>query len=271
MYGLFPASIRSCIKAFAIIRKWFISKIVFPKLGLRPRQSRLERLLQAVEISRIRNSDSTSSTPISEKPCVRSFVEAVLTSALLSPESRLHARAWQNVANARRTTADSFSALLDSSNAQTSTGDSLLVDIGWLFERILEVIVMPNVVTPPVDEVQGLVNFEKRRYDGSPHGTRVRLILFEGSCVIWPRMPRHSVRSLAKGDAKLDSRILLDLVRLNRRRATFNSTTVSFVRMLSVKPGVTALIQTRESTDHSTSWFLLNRRSINETGMLATG
>lgn len=167
LYSLLPASIRSCIKAFAIIRKWFISKITFPKLGVRPRQSRLEKLLQAVEISRIRNSDSTSSTPISEKPCVRSFVEAVLTSALLSPESRLYARAWQNVANARRTTADSLSALLDSSNVQTSTGDSLLVDIGWLFERILEVIAMPNVVTPSVEEGQGLVNFEKRRYDDS--------------------------------------------------------------------------------------------------------
>ena len=167
LYCLLPASIRSCIKAFAIMRKWFISKIVFPKLGLRPRQLRLEKLLQAVEISRIRNSDSTTSTPISEKPCVRSFVEAMLTSALLSPESRFYARAWQNVANARRTTADSFSALLDSSNVQTPTGDSLLVDIGWLFERILEVIAMPNVVILPMEEGQGLVNFEKRRYDDS--------------------------------------------------------------------------------------------------------
>jgi hypothetical protein len=167
LYGLLPPSIRSCIKAFAVMRKWFISKIAFPKLGLRPRQSRLERLLQAVEISRIRNSDSSLSTPISEKPCVRSFVEAMLTSALLSPESRMYARAWQNVANARRTTADSLSALLDSSKVQNSTGDSLLVDIGWLFERILEVIVMPNVVTPQVEEGQGLVNFEKRRYDDS--------------------------------------------------------------------------------------------------------
>ncbi|KAF9784053.1 hypothetical protein BJ322DRAFT_1109900 [Thelephora terrestris] len=164
LYSLFPASVRSCIKAFAILRKWLISKIAFPKLGIRPRQSRLERLLQALEISRIRNSDSTSSTPISEKPCVRSFVEAVLTSALLSPESRAYSRAWQNVSNSRRTTADSFSALLDSSNAQTSTGDSLLVDIGWLFERILEVIVMPNVIPQPAEEGQGLVNFEKRRF-----------------------------------------------------------------------------------------------------------
>lgn len=168
LYNLFPASIRSCIKAFAILRKWLISKIAFPKLGTRPRQSRLERLLQALEISRIRNSDSTSSTPISEKPCVRSFVEAVITSALLSPESRMYSRAWQNVSNSRRTTADSFSALLDSSNAQTSTGDSLLVDIGWLFERMLEVITMPNVITLQVEEGQGLVNFEKRRYGSSP-------------------------------------------------------------------------------------------------------
>jgi GTPase-activating protein BEM2 len=168
LYNLFPASIRSCIKAFAILRKWLISKIAFLKLGNRPRQSRLERLLQALEISRIRNSDSTPSTPISEKPCVRSFVEAVLTSALLSPESRMYSRAWQSVANSRRTTSDSFSALLDSSNVQMSTGDSLLVDIGWLFERILEVIAMPNVITQPVEEAQGLVNFEKRRYDGSP-------------------------------------------------------------------------------------------------------
>ena len=76
----------------------------------------------------------------------------------------MYSRAWQNVANSRRTTADSFSALLDSSNVQTSTGDSLLVDVGWLFERMLEVIVMPNVITQPVEDGQGLVNFEKRRY-----------------------------------------------------------------------------------------------------------
>lgn len=165
LYSLFPTSIRSCIKAFVILRKWLISKIASPKLGIRPRQSRLERLLQALEISRIRNSDSTSPAPISEKPCVRSFVEAVITSALLSPESRTYARAWQIVANFRRTTADSFSALLDSSNIQVSTGDSLLVDIGWLFERMLEIIAAPNVITQPVEEGQGLVNFEKRRYD----------------------------------------------------------------------------------------------------------
>jgi hypothetical protein len=94
----------------------------------------------------------------------------------------------------------------------------------------------------------------------------VRLTLFEDSCVIWPRMPPPSVRSPAGGDAKLASMILLDLARLNKRRATFNSTTVSSVRTLSAKPGATALIRTRGPTDRSTSWFLLNRRSTNETG-----
>ena len=95
----------------------------------------------------------------------------------------MYARAWQHVANTRRTTADSLSALLDSSNAQTSTGDSLLVDVGWLFERILEVIVMPNVVTPPAEEGQGLVNFEKRRSVDSPWWDLRRLTLPEGICV----------------------------------------------------------------------------------------
>lgn len=165
LYRLLPPSVRSCIRAYGILRKWLISKIVAPKLGLRARHARIELLLQAIEVARMRNSESTSSTRAVDQPCVRSFVEAVTTSAILSVESRLHHRAWQNVALNRGCQCDSLVSLLLRPYVQSvNTRDCLTVDIGWLFERMLEVIATPDVVDSQSMEGISLVNFAKRRY-----------------------------------------------------------------------------------------------------------
>ena len=166
LYRLLPPGVRSCIRAYGIIRKWLISKIVAPRLGLRTRQARMELLIQAIEVSRLRNSESSSTAQLLEQPCIRSFVEAVTTSALLSVESRMHHRAWQSVALSRGCSCDSLSSLLQHPYIQsTSSSDSLTVDMGWLLERMLEVIATPDVIDASFQEGQSLVNFDKRRLE----------------------------------------------------------------------------------------------------------
>ncbi len=163
LYRLLPPGIRSCIRAYAIIRKWLIAKIVMPRLGLRARQARMELLLQAIEVARLRNAEPNSLHHI-EQPCVRSFVEAVITSAIMSVESRIHQRPWQFIAYNRGCTCDSVVALLARPQIQSTTSrDCLTVDMGWLIERMLEVIASPDVVESSVQDGQGLVNFDKRR------------------------------------------------------------------------------------------------------------
>ncbi|KAF8994802.1 hypothetical protein BDQ17DRAFT_1366382 [Cyathus striatus] len=167
LYRLLPPGVRSCVRAYGIIRKWLIAKIVAPRLGLRGRQARIELLLQAIEIARLRNAEGYSSSPtrITDQPCIRSFVEAVATSALLSVESRMHHRAWQSVAVSRRCQNDSLFALLQRPYNQTTTSqDPLTVDMGWLLERMLEIIGSPDVVDATTPEGHSLVNFNKRRH-----------------------------------------------------------------------------------------------------------
>ena len=164
LYRLLPPGVRSCIRAYGIIRKWLISKLVAPRIGLRARQARMELLLQAIEVSRLRNTETPATAQLMDQPCVRSFVEAVTTSALLSIESRLHFRAWQGVAVSRGSSCDSLASLLLRPFVQsTSSPDCLTVDMGWLLERMLEIIATPDVVEASSQEGQNLINFDKRR------------------------------------------------------------------------------------------------------------
>lgn len=163
LYRLLPPGVRSCIRAYAIIRKWLISKIVAPRLGLRARQARMELLVQAIEVARLRNAETPTNAQVLQ-PCVRSFVETVITAAILSVESRMHHRAWQSVAHSRGCQCDSLSSLLLRPYIQdTASRDCLTVDMGWLLERMLEVIATPDVIDSSSQEGQSLVNFDKRR------------------------------------------------------------------------------------------------------------
>lgn len=163
LYKLLPQAIRSCIRTYAIIRKWLIAKLVTSKLGLRGRQMRMELLLRAIEVARLRNTEPNASHHI-EQPCVRSCVEAVITSAIISVESRMHHRPWQYIAYNRGCTCESVVGLLATPLVQsTSSRDCLTVDMGWLIERMLEVIASPDVLEASTQEVQNLVNFDKRR------------------------------------------------------------------------------------------------------------
>jgi hypothetical protein len=160
LYRLMPPMVRTCLRAHDIVRKWLINSIAGLKLGVSVRQARIEKFLQAVEISRRYQSESDAADAYT-RPCVRSFVESVLVGALLSPESRAHSKAWINVATDRGTSFDSLAALLHRPAAETPAKEMhLSVDIGWLFERLLEIISTPNVID---EGGRALVNFQKRR------------------------------------------------------------------------------------------------------------
>ncbi|KAG2347597.1 hypothetical protein BDR05DRAFT_927537 [Suillus weaverae] len=166
IYRLLPPSIRSCIRAFNILRKWSISKLVAPKLGIRLRQARMDLFLRAIEIARLRSTNAgSSSLGCGDRPCVRSFVEAVLISAIVSSESRMHHRPWQNIANIRGVQCDSLVGLLSRpAMPKKSYGDVLAIDVSWILERILELVSIPNVVMTSSENDQCIINLDKRRH-----------------------------------------------------------------------------------------------------------
>lgn len=163
IYKLLPSSIRGLVRAHAVIRKYLLSKIVTPRLGLRIRQARMETLLKAIEVCRLRTTDPFAGMFMSQSP-FRSFVETALVSAIVAPESRFFSMTWHSVALARGTTADSLESLLTKPMIQSiSKQTRLTVDIGWLLERFLEVISMPNLIDSSVEGFT-LVSLDKRRY-----------------------------------------------------------------------------------------------------------
>lgn len=165
VYSLLPASIRGLIRTHAVIRKYLLSKIVTPRLGFRIRQTRMEMLLRTIEVCRLRTADPSSEERFANQGTARSFVETAIISAIVAPESRFFSAAWNSVAVARGATAESLDSLLANPVIQSVTNKNrLTVDIGWLLERFLEVISIPNLVEPHV-EASTLINVEKRRYD----------------------------------------------------------------------------------------------------------
>ncbi|KAH8994411.1 hypothetical protein EDB92DRAFT_274843 [Lactarius akahatsu] len=163
LYRLFPPGLRSCLRAHHVLRKWIVSKIVAPRVGSQVRQARMEILLRAVEVCRDRSDFDHTQHPSLERRCVRTFVEFVLTSAILSPESRLYSRAWNNVASARRTGSDTLIVMLVKPGYRYSRDlPELITDMGWTLERMVEILSLPDVLTTPTD-TSGLINFQKRR------------------------------------------------------------------------------------------------------------
>ena len=132
----------------------------------------METFLKAIEICRVRSVESQEKGVVvlsdvnpAQQPCVRSFVEAVLTSAIVSPESRIYTRTWQAVASARGAQVESLPALLFTRPTEPLVRfDKLTVDPAWLLERMLEVISMADALDSPVETPLSLINFEKRRY-----------------------------------------------------------------------------------------------------------
>ncbi|KDQ11994.1 hypothetical protein BOTBODRAFT_176768 [Botryobasidium botryosum FD-172 SS1] len=165
LHRMLPPSIRGIMRAHYIMRQWAISKIIAPGIGLQLRAHRIERFLDALEICRLRAPNSDVSSPVgSYATPIRSFVEAVISSALCSPESRIFTRAWQDVAATRGVSAESFSTLFSKRFVDPpSTKRDLTVDAGWLIERMLEIITLPDTYNS-IPDGHILLNFDKRRY-----------------------------------------------------------------------------------------------------------
>jgi hypothetical protein len=124
----------------------------------------MELLLKAVEVCRDRSDFDHTQHPSADRRCIRTFVELILTSAILSPESRIYSRVWNNVANARKTGSDSLVAMLARPSYQPSRiVPDLITDMGWTLERILEILSLPDVLISSMDG-GSLVNFHKRRW-----------------------------------------------------------------------------------------------------------
>jgi hypothetical protein len=156
-YRLLPTSLRTCIRAHEMVRKWILSKIIERGLGIAVRQARMEKVLQALELSRSIGTSATSP----QQPAVRSFVEVVLTAVMLSAGSRAHSRAWMEVAVARNRSLDSVVSILgDTLPVTPRRAKPLTTDLGWLFERILEAASMPNAVE---ENGKPMINIDKRR------------------------------------------------------------------------------------------------------------
>jgi GTPase-activating protein BEM2 len=195
IYRLLPSSIRVCIRAHFILRRWLILKIAAPRLGVHLRQERINLLLQAIEVARLRSADTgPSASLITEQSCIRSFVETVLTSAVLSLESRLFTRAWQNVAGLRGTHYDTLVSLLAKPFTRSLPSKrAVTFDVGWIIERILELISLPDIVNSQLVDSRPLINFDKRRY--AYHSSKVYTadVLADISSRSWPRPSLHNV------------------------------------------------------------------------------
>lgn len=125
----------------------------------------MELILQAIELSRQRSASTSPDLPISEQPCVRSFVEGVLTSAIVSVESRAHHGPWLNVAKNRKAVLDSVATLLSKPvSAPSPNKRPLTTDMGWTLERLLDIICLPDTFPPfSPESTAPVVNFDKRR------------------------------------------------------------------------------------------------------------
>ncbi|KIJ51425.1 hypothetical protein M422DRAFT_158043 [Sphaerobolus stellatus SS14] len=163
IYRFLPANIRGLVRAHAVVRKFLMTQILAPRLGLRQRQARMELLLRAIEVCRLRMGGQTP-RDIASSRSVRSFVETAIISAIVSPESRLFTVAWLSVATARGVSMESVASLISRPVVRSTANHGYLtVDIGWLFERALEIGSLPNVVESN-REASNLINMEKRRH-----------------------------------------------------------------------------------------------------------
>lgn len=160
----FPPSIRMVLRCHAVIRKWLTSKLMETGISPSVREERMQTVLRAVEYCRLcvkRTEDGCddldSFTHMTQQ---RKFVESALCAAILSPESRLFGRAWQNAASARGRNLDSLHLLL-SQGFMSAQGHlrRLTLDIGWILERLVELGSLPDIMTGE----HTLINFDKRR------------------------------------------------------------------------------------------------------------
>jgi hypothetical protein len=163
--NLAQPSIRAMLYCFYEATKWATAVLAQPGITIESRHRRIELFLQALDMCRLLSSKTDGVTPGS--PVIRSFVETVLSTAILSPESRMFQRVWNKIALQRRLnnvdTLESFLRFPKDGELPFPSGFKLAVDFGWMIERLLEMISMPDALVNTADTLGAVINFEKRR------------------------------------------------------------------------------------------------------------
>lgn len=184
--SLAQPSIRAMLYCFDEARKWATAVLAQPGITVDSRCRRIELFLQALDMSRTLSSKTDGVAP--GNPVIRSFVETVLSTAILSPESRMFQRAWYQVAIQRRLnsvdTLEAFLRPLQEDELPFSQGFKLAVDFGWMIERLLEMISMPDVLVNTTETLGTVINFEKRRSVYECLVDRRKLILLSGISIL---------------------------------------------------------------------------------------
>jgi antitoxin (DNA-binding transcriptional repressor) of toxin-antitoxin stability system len=158
-----PASLQHGLRAHFVLRRWILCHIVDPDLSLFQRQFRMVRALEIVELcrSRMANVVFGGQAEVQSRivdPSLASFVERAVTSAIVSPESRLFSSAWHGVGITRKASApDTLSAIVQSDLIATEATATL--DLAWLQERLVEIATQVDSFTEGVS-----INFDKRRW-----------------------------------------------------------------------------------------------------------
>jgi hypothetical protein len=179
-----PGSIQHLYCMHFIIRSWVINEIVAVDIDPRTRVLRIENFLQMVVCSKSSSEKSTLFPELSVHGRVPGFVEYAVASALISPEVRLFAKAWNEVAMQHGyTSLDTLENLLNQiqktqSNVSSPAGMARTVSassafsapsrqqqlvvpsLGWIFERIMELCFH---VPDTFENKDNLINFDKRR------------------------------------------------------------------------------------------------------------
>ena len=159
-----PAIVRLC-RLHRSLQNEILSHITSGKWSVKERSRLLEHYVDLVKFCQKRMSnfdmyhESAGEDEINNSISgIPSFISNCINGALVAPESRALTAAWHCVSPAT----PSFSHLNHSESPRSSTSEEPLVpDIGWIFERMLEIACYVPSVTPGNSS---LVNFDKQRY-----------------------------------------------------------------------------------------------------------
>ncbi|KAG0376505.1 rho GTPase-activating protein [Mortierella sp. AD032] len=180
-----PMCLQSLCKLHLVIRCWVIAQISTPGIAFERRVGRIQKFLDVILQSRALMSQFAQGPKAavlagwrsgSDKPAfvgIPSFVEAAISSALVSPESRAYTRAWLEVASGQRGSVETLEDVLSvRCSGQEKSGsaplagldipaEELVPEIGWLIERMQETCCYVRDMSY---ESPLLVNFDKRQY-----------------------------------------------------------------------------------------------------------
>ncbi|PWN20631.1 hypothetical protein BCV69DRAFT_282852 [Microstroma glucosiphilum] len=215
-----PASIRDACSAHSLLRGWVAVHIIEQRIGLERRQSRIEKLLDAIWICRARmlnaRSEEVSSTPLSasaplQDATVGSFVESVIVGSLTAPESRTFVRAWQGVCHSRGGTGERLEDLIPASDSlptlnAASASQPSTPDVGWLLRSLAQAV---SRKSPLALADSTLVDFER---------SQIVFNLIESSFAIRPTPVSQAIAETAS--ARLAA-MQLRLRRVHWDRRTF--------------------------------------------------